>query len=212
MGKLAIDRAYAEVGKKFGRLTIEEITDKRTIERHIIVRCSCECGNEYYGSLRLLRNGHVKSCGCLMKDPATKEASTKRILQATQDMFTSGQWAVDPKIGSAKRVYANGYNDGDLTFEDFLILSQRDCFYCGAPPSNYRNAYTKYRKSGPTYSAQRIADGYFTYNGLDRVDNSRPHDLDNLVPCCWDCNAAKLKRTKEEFLQWIKNIYDKHFL
>lgn len=50
-----------------------------------------------------------------------------------------------------------------LTLEQFVLLfDNAKCFYCGNEPS-----------------------------GLDRVDNSRGYEINNVVPCCWACNTIK---------------------
>ena len=36
--------------------------------------------------------------------------------------------------------------------------------------------------------------------GLDRVDNSRGYQADNVVPCCADCNYMKGQMSQEAFL------------
>jgi hypothetical protein len=83
------------------------------------------------------------------------------------------------------------YNDGDLTLQQFYEMSQLDCYYCGAKPANQRNRYGK----------------SFIYNGLDRLNNSLPHNLNNCVPCCWKCNQMKKATNVEEFIQHITTIY-----
>lgn len=88
---------------------------------------------------------------------------------------------------AAWHVY-NKYRDGDLQFDDFYRLSQQPCHYCGSEASN-------------------CAKKVFKYNGLDRLDNSRGHDLDNLVPCCWTCNEKKSDMNYDEFISWISKIY-----
>lgn len=52
-------------GKKFGKLTVLEITDKRDSSNGIIWKCKCECGRECFASRAALRQGLIKSCGCL---------------------------------------------------------------------------------------------------------------------------------------------------
>lgn len=37
--------------------------------------------------------------------------------------------------------------------------------------------------------------------GLDRIDNSKPHDASNCLCCCHDCNVAKYKKTLGEFIK-----------
>jgi 5-methylcytosine-specific restriction endonuclease McrA len=81
----------------------------------------------------------------------------------------------------------------NLDKDYFIKLLKDNCAYCGNPPSNVLKAseYT----------------GTALYNGIDRVDNSRGYEIDNVVACCETCNRAKLKMTKEEFLSWIDRVY-----
>lgn len=53
-------------GKRFGKLTVLEKTDKR-IGGSITWKCRCDCGNMIEVNTRDLNNGRVKSCGCLRK-------------------------------------------------------------------------------------------------------------------------------------------------
>lgn len=56
------------VGKKFGRLTVlEEVQDHKG--RWL---CLCDCGNTKEVSGNHLRNGSIRSCGCLRKENAAK--------------------------------------------------------------------------------------------------------------------------------------------
>lgn len=88
----------------------------------------------------------------------------------------------------------NKYCDGNLSFENFMFLSQQKCAYCKKGPSNVRNKYYN--------------DEYaFIYNGLDRIDSSKPHDLENIVSCCISCNRMKSDQTMKEFTSWLKRFY-----
>lgn len=51
----------------------------------------------------------------------------------------------------------------DLTIEDMLDIMNHPCVYCG--------------------DTKRI--------GCDRIDNSKGHTKDNVVPCCVECNKAR---------------------
>ncbi len=82
--------------------------------------------------------------------------------------------------------------------EDFRRLTSQSCTYCGIVPS-------KIHTSGTFL-------GSYTYNGLDRVDNEKGYELDNVTPCCETCNRAKLVMTREEFLNWVKQVYNHSFL
>lgn len=35
--------------------------------------------------------------------------------------------------------------------------------------------------------------------GCDRIDNSKPHTMDNVVPCCEECNKKRGTKSYEEF-------------
>lgn len=77
-----------------------------------------------------------------------------------------------------------------LSFEEFLNLTQTNCHYCGVEPTN-------------TFS-HRQAD--FRYNGIDRIKNDVGYTRENLVPCCWICNRAKLNMTYEQFLEYLSRV------
>lgn len=54
------------VGKVFGRLTVVEYS--HTKNKKAYWKCLCACGKECIVEGAKLRNGHTKSCGCLLKD------------------------------------------------------------------------------------------------------------------------------------------------
>lgn len=37
--------------------------------------------------------------------------------------------------------------------------------------------------------------------GCDRIDNSKPHTKDNVVPCCYSCNCKKHTMKYDEFIK-----------
>lgn len=90
------------------------------------------------------------------------------------------------KLSALKKLWKRIYSDG-ISFENFLKISQHPCFYCGDI------GYNKVKFRGVEYS----------YNGLDRVDSKRGHDLDNVVACCKRCNTAKSDMSLTEFCEWI---------
>jgi len=45
-------------------------------------------------------------------------------------------------------------------------------------------------------------------NGLDRVDSLKSYTLDNVVPCCTQCNLAKLDYSLDEFKKWVSACYN----
>ena len=57
--------------KRFGQLTALHRIDKK-VQRYIIWKCKCDCGNEKEYPTGGLLNGSIKSCGCLHHRIASK--------------------------------------------------------------------------------------------------------------------------------------------
>lgn len=185
------------IGKKFTRLTVvkevDPIPDKNGKNRMAYL-CLCDCGKEVITIRHQLQNPHgIKSCGCLNAENRSKLGLSKRKLP--------------PHLASGKILYEKAYSDGDLSFEDFCEISQKNCHYCNRAPSNSHNKYLHRDKWGK--NSQFAKDnGTFTYNGLDRIDSSKPHDKNNVVPCCYQCNWSKSNKSVDEFREWICKVYE----
>lgn len=176
--------------QRFGNLVALEI-DREFVgcqgKKGMYWKCRCDCGivKTIFG--QDLRKGCTQSCGCQQYNYEARRKYT-------------------PFEASAASVFKVGYNDGDLTLKEFISLVQQDCFYCGLPPQSKTNSYNNRKKI-----AQEIIDGAeFRHSGLDRIDSNLPHNKDNIVPCCKQCNTAKLDYSLEDFKQWIVRVY-KHF-
>jgi hypothetical protein len=109
-----------------------------------------------------------------------------------------------PLLSSIKKIYQR-YDDGDLLLDDFYILSQLSCYYCGVEPKQKCNVFATRKRASSDYARM---NGTFIYNGLDRVDCNLPHNKDNVVPCCKFCNYAKRQMTIEEFRLWVKQVHN----
>lgn len=190
------------IGSRIGMLTVIKrssfVSDKLDEDPDSLWDCLCDCGNTKEVKRNRLRKssmrpGSILSCGCANK--------VKGILLRK-----------DPVLGSAGKVWKSKYSDG-CSFEKFLELSQQPCFWCGAPPNNRATGgSTKNPKNGISKDWQKIKlDNPFIYNGLDRLDSTRDHSEDNVVPCCIDCNTAKMDKTIENFRVWIDKIYHHQF-
>lgn len=59
----------------------------------------------------------------------------------------------------------------DLSVEDFARITSSKCTYCDRIPAQKSRSYT--------------------YNGIDRQDNTKGYSLSNCVPCCKECNFIK---------------------
>lgn len=66
----------------------------------------------------------------------------------------------------------------NLSFEQFVFLTNSKCSYCGK--ENCR--------------------------GVDRIDSSKPYTIENSAPCCRVCNYMKSDLSYVEFLEHLKKI------
>lgn len=78
------------IGKRFGRLVVQEKTEKRNNGR-IVWKCKCDCGNITYVSTTYLNSGYTRSCGCLKKELDHKhlrdEYDNKRVDGVAMHLF-----------------------------------------------------------------------------------------------------------------------------
>lgn len=179
-----------QIGDRFGKLTLERILPSRLVGKtyKVFWECKCECGNLKEYQANNVKCGNSLSCGC------TKGG---------------GHNLKEPGMANAKYLFGN-YRIGakqrglifELDFEDFIQITQKDCYFCGKKPSQIFDAKDKAGNS-------RLRGAYF-YNGIDRIDNNAGYTQDNCVPCCFVCNRAKCDMSRDEFLDWIDLLLKHH--
>ena len=167
-------------GKKFGRLTVIKRSFPNNKYNHSRWLCRCDCGRTKVVMGSSLIQGNTKSCGCLR----IGKSRLPKGLASLRQTFRKYKQTAKMRSHSFK-----------LTEEQFHELTQKDCYYCGAKPSNIGK------------DAHNIED--YTYNGLDRVDNTKGYTIENVVPCCIHCNRAKNDFTLQGFKDWIKRVHKK---
>lgn len=146
-------------------------------------RCQCDCGNMCEVDAYNISHGRTKSCGCIAKENAHN-----------LNLKAPGESAANQiYLGIKKNAEHRGYMF-NLTKEEILERVFQPCHYCGRKPSNEKKNWYN--------------NGALKYNGLDRVNNNHGYTKDNIVPCCWTCNEKKKSMTKDEFLYWIKQVYE----
>ena len=63
------------LGKRFGKLTVIDRTDKRSDNGCVLWICRCDCGKVVESISSILKSGIKRSCGCLISETATKPSS-----------------------------------------------------------------------------------------------------------------------------------------
>ena len=81
-----------------------------------------------------------------------------------------------------------------LTQDQFHKLTAGNCYLCGAEP------YQIYR------SAKSAKAETYTYNGLDRIDNSLGYVWGNVKSCCGECNRIKSSASLTELRDKLNKI------
>ena len=174
-------QTHLKIGDKFFKLTVVSFhhTGKHYRKYYLF---KCDCGNEKIILGSGVVSGNTKSCGCLIK-----EGQKKRIL---------------PNHGCGKNnlilQYKRHAKNRNLKYQLdkglFLKLIGEPCYYCGAPPSNFKTTKTD-------------TIGFF-YSGIDRLDSTKGYTSDNVVACCSKCNKSKNNHSVKEFLNWIEMVYN----
>lgn len=80
------DRPHNRVdltGRRFGRLTVIEATEKRDSKKSVYWRCVCDCGRETEATEGELMQGLVMSCGCLQRENQQKIAQRLHRIDGT---------------------------------------------------------------------------------------------------------------------------------
>lgn len=126
-------------------------------------------------------------CGCTLRRGHTKSCGCLRRLRP-------GLSGMRGLISCYKLIAKKKGREYTLTEEQFEEITKKKCHYCGTKP---RQIYDTISNSGK-----------YVHNGIDRIDNLKGYTIDNVVPCCKFCNAAKNIRTLPEFKDWVKRIYN----
>jgi len=146
-------------------------------------KCLCDCGRETWVFSYNLTSGHTKSCGCLnLRNPNNIDTRPKIRGESTKTYL----------INIYKRNAKKRSMVFNLTRDEAIKLFTGDCYYCGYKPSQMIN------KKG--------YNGYFIFNGIDRINPQIGYELPNCVPCCKKCNSMKGVLFEIDFISHIKKI------
>lgn len=172
-------------GTKHGRWTILKFIPKKDrVQGYSTWFCKCECGKEGY--VRNFPKGKNLSCGCLQKDVTRKLGYERHGVDAEE--------ASVRKLMRGYKVNAINRNlEWNLNSAQVKALFLSNCEYCGCEPRNFTRKWDKTVE--------------LKYNGIDRIDSSKGYNIDNVVPCCKNCNIGKRSFSKEEFLGWVERVY-----
>jgi hypothetical protein len=223
------------VGQKFNRLKVIGFSHKKHSNNYWY--CICDCGIEALKNTTELKTGKIKSCGCLRRENHAKgtrailegrKFGLLTVIKFADTNKDGTRWFCKCDCGVEKIIPNRSLNNGQtvscgcrgstlsflaqiniilssyknrarkkqleflLSHSKFESLIKSPCYYCGIEDSNLQ-------KDGPHN---------FKYNGIDRVDNSQGYIETNVVTCCKKCNIAKSTMGQDEFINFIKRVFN----
>ena len=190
-----------QVEKQYGDwIVLKEMPSKKLPggDTKRMVLCKCACGKQKVVQVGNLLSGSSLGCGC------------RNLERLEQWRYKRSKPDGEVNRKQVFKAYLRAAKNRDLSFllseDDFFVISQKDCYFCGRGPSN--KMHLKW-SSGPRKGEPRVGKE-FTYNGVDRLDNNVGYESHNCVPCCVDCNRAKRDLTVQEFFDLISRVFRRH--
>ena len=177
-----------EKGLKLNHLTfIQELRPEKIKGKKLklIVKCLCDCGAEMTTVKKNFLTGATKSCGCLQRKRA-KEANIGRHSLAIGEANFNHLFSSYRNSAKKRGLVCS------LTAEQAKKLTSAICFYCGSKPKAMVNHIR--------------SNGAYTYNGIDRIDNTKGYVEENCVTCCWTCNRMKGELSQKEFSTHVSKV------
>lgn len=179
-------RITYRTGHMFGNIEyLGDVASKPGQRRMVEGRCAC--GNVSVFRLDHLRSGHTTNCN----DCRRSNARTRLRAQATKGGDTHSRNQAYAKTKASAKGRGIPFS---LTKAEFFAVATQPCYYCGVEHSH-------------EFLARGAVGDPFKHNGVDRVDSSKGYTADNCVPCCRQCNVAKLDHTIENFIGWLDRIH-----
>jgi len=172
-------------GRRFGKQTVVRFLETRVNgsgERYSVWVAKCDCGKVRECSTGTVKNGF--SCGCYCRE-----------VSGLSRRLPGDKAALNINLSKYKRSARLRHLDWLLSDVDVQHLMKQMCHYCGVEPrQEIKHAH---------WSGYRSP---VLYNGIDRVDNSKGYEINNVVPCCKICNYAKRDLSQQDFISWAKRI------
>ena len=153
--------------------------------------CRCVCGKEQQVRGETLRKRLSRSCGCKSVEFMSAARSKPNNHRVRNEMYRNY------RRSATRRGYCF-----ELSFDEFSTLISQNCHYCNEPPE------TLWHDDFASKASEFYPVSDFYYNGVDRVDNTQGYTTGNCVTACSSCNRAKSTMNVEQWLHWVKRLYE----
>jgi hypothetical protein len=148
----------------------------------VLVKCE-DCGKERkkeYCSLFQNKGSYFRKTG----ETLCSKCANRRMSGVNSGQYKHGSIRYPEYRYNAKK---RGI-DFKITVEQFKEITSKPCHYCNGFSTN-RNPKSR-------------------GNGIDRKNSDVGYEINNCVPCCATCNFIKNNMGYEDFINYIKQVYE----
>lgn len=171
------------LGHRSGKLTVARHLGGRDDHGYQMLELFCDCGSTIIRSSQSMSRARpLQSCGCGPK--------------GRPPIINNGAIARYIWNGYKHSAKGRGYSF-KLSESQIMEMVQADCYWCGCKPA--------------VKSFSALGGSSLACHGIDRRDNNLGYTPENCVPCCEQCNRAKLTYSEEQFKAWVKKLYEHIF-
>lgn len=223
------------IGQRFEKLVVIKYLGNDKYQ-NTTWQCQCDCGNISVVKGTALKQGKVKSCGCLRRehlDIVGQRFGKLLAIKFIKTIHERSFWECLCDCGNSIEVSLNCLQQGSTKS---CGCGQKGKGSIGKTNASFNALYAHYKRNAQKrnisfslcveefkklteqqcfycgrkpskYFKVNETDGSYLYNGIDRVDNNCGYETNNVVTCCSDCNKGKMIKTQQEFLSWIERVY-----
>ncbi len=173
------------IGLQFDKLIVIKRLHSDKIRKSVLYLCKCDCGNFIKISYKNLSRRKNNNCGCEPIHCPNKYSPQEAAFYGLIGVY---------KSNAKKRKISFQLSD-----EECKILFNGNCHYCGTEPLQ-------------KFILKKNINKFIIYNGIDRFDSNKHYSIDNAVSCCTNCNTKKSNMSYDNFLNWIKRVYEYNFI
>lgn len=178
-------------GHQKGQLTVlREVP--RTNETHSarLWLCQCDCGNQT--TVKSNNLYQTISCGCRQGRSFGRDEKWR----ATFNMQYNHH-----RCGARRRGLV------ELSKPKWESLTKSPCYYCEAIDMKNIADTVCYSRVKAAHKGEDKCLYGIALNGIDRIDNNRGYEEDNVVACCFMCNSMKSDLSFEKFIRHLTTIH-----